>query len=95
MTADLIVRVASVFDVTIHDLTSASRARHIVYARQALMLLLRQHGYLSLAAIGQKLDRDHSTVLHGINAAIMRMATDARYAALVCAARGEAVDGDE
>lgn len=88
MTAtDWIVRVSQAFGVSSTDLMSNKRQKHIAIARQAAFLLLRQHSYLSLAAIGELFGRDHTTVLHGVNMAIERMARDARYASLIKEAR--------
>ena len=68
MATDLIGQVADLFDLTRADLTSASRKRHVVAARQAAAWVLR-HAYpqISLQTIGEQLGgRDHSTVIHAV-----------------------------
>lgn len=47
---------------------SKSRVRDIADARQMIMYLSHKHTSLSSSAIGQKLNRRHATVLHGISA---------------------------
>ncbi len=66
VTADLVIRTtAHYFDVTPEQITSASRARPLVNARQVAMYLCRELTDLSLPGIGQRFGgRDHTTVLH-------------------------------
>lgn len=53
------------FDVSLGQLSGASRSREITYARHIAMYLLRHHGSHALTEIGKLLGgRDHSTVLH-------------------------------
>jgi chromosomal replication initiator protein len=53
------------FNVSLTQITGASRARDITYARHIAMYLLRNHGSRPLVEIGNLLGgRDHSTVLH-------------------------------
>lgn len=47
---------------------SKSRVRDVADARQVIMYLAHKHTSLSSSAIGQKLNRRHATVLHGISA---------------------------
>ena len=53
------------------DLRGPSRARGVVWVRQDAMFLMHQAGF-STTQIGRFFHRDHSTVLHGINAARSR-----------------------
>src|SRR5205807_9405221 len=46
-------------------LLSKSREMTVAQARQVAMYLLREDAGLSATQVGQELDRDHSTVLHG------------------------------
>lgn len=48
------------------DLKSKSRKRELVYTRNILYKHLRNKG-MSLQAIGKKFNRDHATVLFGLN----------------------------
>jgi chromosomal replication initiator protein len=59
------------------ELTSAKRARRVVYARQVAMYLCRELTDLSLPAIGQRFGgRDHTTVLHAHRQVRKRMIID-------------------
>ena len=78
MQTDLIGRVAALFDLTRVELTSASRKRHIVEARQAAAWVLR-HAYprISLQTIGELIGgRDHTTVMYAIARTAERMRAD-------------------
>ena len=78
MQTDLIGRVAALFDLTRAELTSASRKRHIVEARQAAAWVLR-HAYprISLQTIGEQIGgRDHTTVIYAIARTAERMRAD-------------------
>ena len=52
---------------------SKSRLRDIADARQMIMYLCHKHTDLSSPAIGAKLNRKHTTVLHGISTIIERL----------------------
>lgn len=52
-------------------LLSRSRRRTVAYARQDLMLALREDGW-SLPQIGHVLDRNHTTIMQGVEAAQYR-----------------------
>lgn len=52
---------------------SKSRVRDIADARQVIMYLCHKLTTLSSSAIGQKLNRRHATVLHGISAIADRL----------------------
>ncbi|MFT3901500.1 MAG: chromosomal replication initiator protein DnaA [Gordonia sp. (in: high G+C Gram-positive bacteria)] len=55
---------ADYFDVTLDQLTGASRKQEIVTPRQIAMYLCRELTDLSLPKIGEAFNRDHSTVMH-------------------------------
>ncbi len=55
---------AAYFGVTIDQLCSTDRSRHVVEARQIAMYLCRELTDLSLPKIGQAFGRDHTTVIH-------------------------------
>lgn len=69
ITADLIAQVVSDhFNITITELMSTKKSRNIAFPRQITMYLCRRLTDLSLTDIGKKLgNRDHTTVLHGID----------------------------
>lgn len=64
----ILERVALLHDVTIEDITGPSRVRHICIARWDAMRQMRDRK-LSTPRIGQLLNRDHTTVLHGLRRA--------------------------
>ena len=57
---------ARYFGLHREDLVSKSRSRPLTTARHVAMYLLRELTELSLIKIGELFDRDHTTVLHGI-----------------------------
>jgi hypothetical protein len=57
--------VAKRHNLTIDQLIGPRRHKHLVTARFEAYHLLRQHGY-SLTQIGERMHRDHTTVLHGM-----------------------------
>jgi chromosomal replication initiator protein len=63
--AHIMAVIAEYFSVSIDDLTSSSRSRVLVNARQIAMYLCRELTDLSLPKIGQTFGgRDHTTVMH-------------------------------
>ena len=69
ITPELIVEiVAEHFNITPTEILSTKKSRNIAYPRQITMYLCRKLTDVSLNDIGKKLgNRDHTTVLHGIN----------------------------
>lgn len=63
--------VAAVEMVTVEDLRGRSQSRAIAWPRQEFMLAARNAGH-ALQDIAAFLDRDHTTVMHGIEAATAR-----------------------
>ena len=58
--------VCDVYRLSPDQLISKSRKRQLVLARNTAFLLARQHTDLSLADIGNRFNRRHSTVVKGI-----------------------------
>jgi chromosomal replication initiator protein len=54
------------FRVSVEELKSRSRKRAVTFPRQVAMFLTRKYTEESLADIGSRYNRDHSTVLHSI-----------------------------
>ena len=78
--AGRIVAAAAVrFGVAEEELRGAGRRRRVVLARHTAMYLCRTLGGLSLPAIGAELDRDHTTVLHGVRQVQGHLAVDQRW----------------
>lgn len=88
--ADILTRTAETFGVAPQALAGRTRSAYLAQARQAAMVGLRDLG-LSLASIGQLLNRDHTTVLHGLGAAATRAEANPRYAQQLAAVRGDLI----
>lgn len=58
---------SSYYKIPIEEMKSKSRRKAIVFCRDVSMYLCRNFTEHSLEAIGRAFNRDHSTVLHGIN----------------------------
>lgn len=71
--SDIIANTAMRFGVSSSDLAGPSRKRPIANARQDAMLHLHQQGW-SYASIGRLLNRNHTTVMHGVARARARLA---------------------
>ena len=57
-----------VFETTREQILSNKRDRKLVEARQIAMYIMRKYNlYSSLSDIGKFFNRDHSTVIHGLN----------------------------
>ncbi len=63
----IIEETARCYDVPISEMTSKSRSRDVVNARQVAMFIIRSETNLSLLEIGKLFDRDHTTVLHSLD----------------------------
>ena len=65
-----VVRLASIlWNVPVQQLLSPSRKAAVVAARQPIMSVLYHRFDMTLEDIGAELDRDHTTILHGIRRA--------------------------
>jgi chromosomal replication initiator protein len=62
----ILAETARYFGLRREDLVSKSRSRPLTTARHVAMYLLRELTQLSLVKIGELFDRDHTTVMHGI-----------------------------
>jgi chromosomal replication initiation ATPase DnaA len=80
--------------VTVDAVMGRSRLGPVVKARQVAMYLLRETGDYSLPAIGRRMGRDHTTVLHGVRAVAASPAL-MEAAAYVAAAAQDALAGEE
>lgn len=69
--------VCKYFNISEEDVDSPSRKAQIVYARHIIMYILKNHYDLSLKSIGSGIgNRDHTTVLHGIDKITDALAAD-------------------
>lgn len=64
-------RIAADNGITLSQLKSAARPRHIAWPRQYGMLLCKRAG-ATYEQIGQYLNREHCTIMHGVKAAQKR-----------------------
>lgn len=79
--SDIMEAVANYYGLDENALVDRSRKREIVRARQVAMHFAKELTEKSLASIGNHFGgRDHSTVIHSLNAIQDRVDTDARFA---------------
>lgn len=55
------------FGVSKEQMQGKARYRNIVEARHTAMVLMREQGNLTLKAIGEVMNRDHSSVIHALD----------------------------
>lgn len=72
-------------DVTLDDLLSPKRFKHIVGPRWIAMYLVSEMTLHSLLEIGRRFNRDHSTALLGIRKIAAQIAADPIFAAEISA----------
>lgn len=65
---DIITLASRLSDIPIAAITGRGRFRKVVRVRQAAYFVARQHGH-TYPQIGLKFNKDHSSVIHGANAA--------------------------
>lgn len=63
---ELAAEICTETGLTLADIRGHDRRRYFVRARQLLMFKARQAG-ISISEIGRFVNRDHTTVLHGVN----------------------------
>lgn len=75
------------YHVTPADIRGPGRRRDLVIPRQVAMFLMRAETGSSLVEIGQRLGRDHSTVLHGIEKVERQIENDQRLRSEIIAVK--------
>ena len=66
--SQVVETVAKFYNISVQEIVSSSRSKELVQPRQVAMYLVRQESDASLPEIGALLgDRDHTTVIHGVN----------------------------
>jgi chromosomal replication initiator protein len=71
--------VADYYQISLDDMKSKRRDKHIVFPRQVAMYLVREETPSSLPAIGQAFGgRDHTTALHSIEKIMNELKEDDR-----------------
>lgn len=78
MKRELVAKCSEMFDVHPRDLLGPARFGFLIPARFALYKAMRIRGW-SFAQIGRFMNRDHSTVIHGVARAEYIMARDEQY----------------
>lgn len=69
VTIDKVLSIASKkFNISIEELKSKKRTKEIVFARHATIYIIRKITDMSLIAIGKIFNRDHSSIMHAIDA---------------------------
>lgn len=79
----VIAAVCRAFDVGRTEMLSEKRTRRLSMSRQAAMAIMAEFTDLSLAHIARIINRDHTTVLHGLKTVRTRIVDDPFYAARV------------
>jgi chromosomal replication initiator protein len=74
--AAILTAVARYFGVNADELKGKARHKQIVAPRHIAMYLLREDGHLSTPEVGRLLNRDHTTVLHGMKQVASDIARD-------------------
>lgn len=64
---EIITTISNYYDISIDDIKSKKRNSDIVKARHLYFYLSRKMTNIVLNKIGDMVNRDHSTVLHGYN----------------------------
>ena len=80
--------VGKIFGVTPKGLKSKIRTQRVALARQVVMYLLRNENRMSTIEIGEFLNRDHSTVIHGSRMIAARIAKDTAFAMTIAELTG-------
>ena len=68
------------YNLEMKDMSSKTRARQIAYPRQIAMYLCRQLTDLSLIMIAESFNRDHSTIMHGVDKITKDISEDMYFA---------------
>lgn len=75
--------VAASFGITVPTIIGESRQKLAVTSRHVACYLGFKHTGMSMAAIGRRLDRDHTTIMHAIRKIKQRIADDTILALIV------------
>jgi chromosomal replication initiator protein len=81
--AAVLTAVTRYYGVKLDDLKSKARHKQIVVPRHIAMYLLHEDAHLSTPEIGRLLNRDHTTVLHGLRLVATDIARDGASRAAV------------
>lgn len=84
----IVERVAKEYEITPQDIYSKTRSKKIAYPRQIAMFLSRELTDLSLIKIASRFEKDHSTVIYGIDKIKKDMEADETFESRVERIRG-------
>lgn len=74
----IVQQVSAFYNIDPDSLFTKNRKREIADARQMIMYLAKKHTNMRIKAIGTRLARDHSTVVHACKSISERLGIDAR-----------------
>lgn len=80
--ADIVTVASRLTGLSVEDIMGPTRFRPIILVRHAVYFVAREQGY-SFPQIGARLNRDHSSVIHGRNVAQGRAERDPDYASFL------------
>jgi chromosomal replication initiator protein len=80
---------AEYFGIPVSELTGRNRSAKIAQPRQIIMYLMREEIGASLPQIGQALNRDHTTVMHGIQRVAADLESDSDLTKTLSALRAK------
>jgi chromosomal replication initiator protein len=83
----VLTAVSRFYGVSVEDLKGRSRHKQIVQPRQVAMYVLREDSHLSTPEVGRLLNRDHTTVLHGLKQVASDIGRDGQCRAAVLGIR--------
>jgi chromosomal replication initiator protein len=89
----VLTAVGRYFDVKLDDLKGKARHKQIVVPRHIAMYLLREDAHMSTPEVGRLLNRDHTTVLHGLKQVANDIARDGPARASVRGVREVLLEG--
>ncbi len=72
----IIEKVAKYYDLEATDLLGKSRVKNIKNARQIAMYIMNEDMGMSTKQIGRELDKDHTTIMHGVRMVKQYLKTD-------------------
>lgn len=72
--------VSTAFAVPVEAITGPSRKKEVCDARHAFAWIMRRHSRMPLRMIGDRIGRNHGTVLHSVGLVEALRATDRFYA---------------
>lgn len=83
LVADILRHTSSVFDVPVADILGPDRSLRELLPRQAIFFLARQLTPMSYPELGRRLNRHHTSIIHGVGVCPERIKRDPAYAAKV------------